>query len=113
MRIIEKLEKFDLSKFEANIKNYHQQIKYKDSSLNFGYGNSPYFWTDADPTSSSEGISQVVYPNFQNENKIEWRNTTTRDLFFLYDITNRVYDENGNLIGGDLVWAKYNVSVQS
>lgn len=76
-------------------------------SINFGYGNSPYFWADYDPTVSSEGISQVVYPNFQNENKIEWRNTVTRDLFYLYDITNKQYDDSGNLIGGDLIWSKY------
>lgn len=64
-----------------------------------------------DPTSSSEGISQIVYPNFQISNKVEFLNTTSRDLFYLYDITNKVYNDVGQLIAGDLVWAKYDILI--
>lgn len=116
MHIIERLEKFDLSKFEANIKNYHQQVKWPkspSSTLNFGYGNNPYFWADFDPPTSADGISQIVYPCWQVRNAVEWNNTATNDVFRLYNVLNPVYDENGNLIGGDLVWGKYNLSVQS
>lgn len=87
-----------------------QRFKSGESAFNFGYGNSPYFWADFDPVtdpSTIAGMAGVVYGNFMTENKMEWRNTVTRDLFFLNDILDRVYDDTGMLVGGTLSWAKY------
>jgi hypothetical protein len=75
------------------------------------YANGATLVDTVDPTSSSEGISQIVYPNFQISNKVEWVNTATRTLWVLYDITDKVYNDSGNLIGGSLVWAKYDLLI--
>lgn len=84
-----------------------------ESGFIFGYGNSPYFAAAYDPLpdpSSIPGMGNICYGNFMNENKIEWVNRTTRARFFLYDITDQVW-QDGVLVGGTLVWAKYDILI--
>lgn len=75
-------------------------------TISIVYCNGATLISDSDPTMSSEGIEQIVYPNFSISNKIEFLNTTTRDIFYLWDIANKIY-ENEVLVGGDLIWKKY------
>lgn len=75
------------------------------------YGNDPCLYDVVDPNENTADIYSIVGNCFKLNVVLKWLNTKTRDLFFLYNVLNPVYNEEGGLISGDLIWAKYNVTV--
>lgn len=76
------------------------------------YNSGLQYIDDRDPQTQEPTIQDFVLKNFQSPNKVEWLNTATRDTFILFNVLNPVYDNNGNLVSGDLQWAKESVVLQ-
>lgn len=64
------------------------------------------YYADRDPQKQEPAIQAFVITNFNSHNEVSWLNTTTMDIFILYNIINTTVDNNGVIVAGDLQWSK-------
>jgi len=68
------------------------------------------FSDDGPPLIPDEGLAPAIYNNFTAGNKVEWRHSPDQKLYWLYDVVNRQYNDEGALVGGEVVWSEYQTS---